>query len=454
MRLHRFFSLFAQVMGCLPAFIGATDPLVVPCGFAIDLGLMKHAVVIGGGVVGLTTAWALVESGVAVTLVEREAQLAQGASFANGGQLSYRFVSPLADAGVPLKALRWMFEPDAPLRFKPDGSLQQWTWLASFLGHCRASVNQATTQRLLALGQLSQAEFALTCNSAALHDVDLRTPGKLVLYRSAAEFSKVARRSHVNAHAEERVLSYRECLALEPALAQSPLQFAGGVFTAGEAVADCFSVCVQLGARLRAHPQFRGIVHAQAQGFRVQAGRACALRTASGEVSGDDFVIAAGLQSRSLAQRVGIDLPIYPLKGYSLTAPVVAGNVAPVVSVTDIEKKVLYAQIGHQLRVAAMADMVGEDTGIDPRRMASLYRLVHATFPKAAQYAQATEWAGLRPTTPSGAPILGATPVPGLWLNAGHGALGFTLSFGSARILSDLMLGKASPIPLAGFGLT
>jgi D-amino-acid dehydrogenase len=195
-------------------------------------------------------------------------------------------------------------------------------------------------------------------------------------------------------------------------------------------------------------------VHAQAQGFRVLAGRACAVRTSAGELPGDDFVIAAGLQSRSLALSMGIDLPIYPLKGYSLTAPVVAENVAPVVSVTDIEKKVLYAQIGNQLRVAAMADMVGEDTRIDARRIASLYRLVRATLPKAAQYAQATEWAGLRPATPSGAPILGATPMHGLWLNAGHGALGFTLSFGSARILTDLMVGKPSPIPLTGFTLS
>jgi len=131
----------------------------------------------------------------------------------------------------------------------------------------------------------------------------------------------------------------------------------------------------------------------------------------------------------------------------------VADNVAPVVSVTDIEKKVLYAHIGNQLRVAAMADMVGEDTRIDPRRIASLYRLVHATFPKAAQYSQATEWAGLRPATPSGAPILGSSPVPGLWLNTGHGALGFTLSFGSARMVADLMVGKPSPIPLAGLCL-
>jgi D-amino-acid dehydrogenase len=414
---------------------------------------MKHVVVIGGGVVGLTTAWSLVESGCAVSLVERAAQLALGASYANGGQLSYRFVSPLADEGVPAKALRWLFEPDAPLRFKPDGSLHQWAWLASFLSNCRGSVNQRTTQRLLALGAFSQASFAELVASAHLDATSLRTPGKLVIYRSAAEFGKVVRRLRKGKDALEQVLTAPECLSLEPALAHSPLKLSGGVFTAGEAVADCYAMSIQLGARLEAHSLFRGVIQAEALGFRTEAGIACALRTSAGELQADDFVIAAGLQSRVLAHSVGISLPLYPLKGYSLTAPIRAGHTPPRVSVTDIEKKVLYAQIGSDLRVAAMADMVGEDTRIDPQRMASLHRLVRTTFPAAAAYDQATEWAGLRPATPTGAPILGATPIPGVWLNVGHGALGFTLSFGSARILAALIAGEPSPLPLDGLRL-
>lgn len=411
---------------------------------------MKHVVVVGGGVVGLTSAWALAQAGVEVTLVEREAQLAQGASFANGGQLSYRFVSPLADAGVPLKGLRWMFERDAPLRFKPDGSLHQWAWLASFVGNCRGSVNRRTTQRLLKLGAYSQACFAEFYVQAQLDGALLRTPGKLVMYRSAGEFSKVVQRLQSTSDNVEQVLTAQECRALEPALERSPVQFAGGIFTAGEAVADCYAVCVQIGQSLQAHPLFKGILHAQAQGIVKRNGRACAVRTSAGDVAGDAIVIAAGLQSRDLVRDLGLDLPLYPLKGYSLTAPVRAEHMVPAVSVTDIEKKVLYAQIGDQLRVAAMADMVGEDTRIDPKRIASLHRLVRGTFPQAANYAQAREWAGLRPATPSGAPILGATPVPGLWLNVGHGALGFTLSFGSAQIIADLVVGKTSAVPLEG----
>lgn len=414
---------------------------------------MQHVMVIGGGVVGLTTAWSLLEAGFEVSLVERESALAQGASRANGGQLSYRYVSPLADTGVPLKALRWLLEPDGPLRFKPEWSLHQWAWLASFLSNCRGSVNRRTTQRLLALGAFSQASFSGLYARAELEGVALRTPGKLVIYRNAGEFATVASRLRSDPLNVEQVLDYQECLRVEPALTHSPVPLAGGVFTPGEAVADCYVLSLQLAERLRAHSHFRGFVQATAQGFVIRGGRAVALRTDLGELDAQAFVVAAGLQSRALALSAGIRLPIYPLKGYSLTAPIGPEHKPPVVSVTDIEKKILYAQIGNALRVAAMADLVGEDTRIDPTRMASLYRSVQATFPQAANYGASDEWAGLRPATPSGAPILGATPVSGLWLNVGHGALGFTLSFGSARIVADLIAGRPSPLSLDGLQL-
>ena len=402
---------------------------------------------------GLTTAWSLLEAGFEVSLVERESALAQGASRANGGQLSYRYVSPLADTGVPLKALRWLLEPDGPLRFKPEWSLHQWVWLASFLSNCRGSVNRRTTQRLLALGAFSQASFSRLYARAELDGVALRTPGKLVIYRNAKEFATVASRLRSDPHNVEQVLDYQECLRVEPALTHSPAPLVGGVFTAGEAVADCYALSLQLAERLRAHSHFKGFIQAQAQGFVIRGGQAVALQTQQGSLEAHAFVIAAGLQSRALALSAGIHLPIYPLKGYSLTAPIGPAHKPPVVSVTDIEKKILYAQIGSDLRVAAMADLVGEDTRIDRARMASLYRSVRATLPQAADYGAASEWAGLRPATPSGAPILGATPVSGLWLNVGHGALGFTMSFGSARIVADLIAGRPSPLSLDGLQL-
>ncbi|WP_377158586.1 FAD-dependent oxidoreductase [Roseateles sp. UC29_93] len=164
-------------------------------------------------------------------------------------------------------------------------------------------------------------------------------------------------------------------------------------------------------------------------------------------------MLAAGLQSAALAELVGVRLPLYPLKGYSLSAPINGVHRPPTVSVTDFERKTLYARIGDQLRVAAMVDLVGDDTSIDPKRLAALQRNVRETFPRAADYEHAVPWAGLRPATPSGAPMLGETPLRGLWLNVGHGALGFTFSFGSARIVADLISGKPSPIALDGLQL-
>ncbi|MBA4342922.1 MAG: amino acid dehydrogenase [Methylibium sp.] len=417
---------------------------------------MKHIVVIGAGVVGLTTAWALLESGHRVTLLERESAIAGGASRANGGQLSYRYVSPLADAGVPVKALRWLLDPDGPLRFKPEARWHQWRWMVDFLRACRAPVNARTTARLLELGALSQSAFAELCRSAGIDAgaSAFRAPGKLVVYRKPAEFARVAARTRsLGADSPEQALSHQECVALEPALAYGDAQLAGGIFTAGEAVADCHAVCLQLAERLRSHGGLAGIVQSEARGFVLSQGRAVALKTDHGDIAADGFVLAAGLHSRGLGKSVGLNLPIYPLKGYSLTAPISAQHRPPEVSVTDFERKVLYARIGEQLRVAAMVDLVGDNPGIDPRRIASLQRAVRAMFPQAADYDRASNWAGLRPATPSGAPLLGATPVGNLWLNVGHGALGFTFSFASARIVADLISGRSSPMNLQGLQL-
>lgn len=409
---------------------------------------MKHIVVVGGGVIGLTSAWALLEAGQRVTLVERLPELAGGASRANGGQLSYRYVSPLADAGVPLKALRWLMDPDGPLRFRLEADPRQWRWLLQFLFKCRASVNRTATARLLRLGAYSQQTFA-DWRAAALWDgIALREPGKLVVYRRPAEFERVRRRSAEGG--SEQALDAAACVALEPALAHAAPSLAGGIFTPGEAVADCHAFCQRLGEQLRAHPRFAGLLQAEAQGFVRQDDRVTALRTDAGSLAGDAFLIAAGLHSRHLAATVGLSLPLYPLKGYSLTAPIGPQHRPPEVSVTDFEQKILYARIDAQLRVAAMVDLVGDDLSLDPRRLASLHRAVRQMFPDAADYDAAQPWAGLRPATPGGIPILGPTPLQGLWLNVGHGALGFTFSFGAARILASLMTGASSPLPLDG----
>ena len=412
---------------------------------------MQQVIVIGGGVVGLTSAWWLLEAGYGVTLVEREPGTAMGASYRNGGQLSYRYVAPFADAGVPLKALQWLFQENAPMRFKPEADMRQWRWLASFLAHCRADINHKTTVKLLELGELSRTAMAQLEMVVPKEAFSWREAGKLVVYRSQESFNAATER--YDSEGMRQVLSPAECVAREPALSAAQGQLAGGIFNPGEAVADCHAFCEALTARLKDHPRFRGIVHAEARGFVTERGKVTMLDTSTGMLGADAFVLAAGIQSRNLAQTAGIYLPLYPIKGYSLTAPIRATDLAPEISVTDFERKVLYARIGDQLRVAAMADIVGENVRIDEKRVAGLKRQVRETMPHAADYEHTTVWAGLRPATPSSAPIIGATSLSNLWLNVGQGPLGFTFACGSASVLVDVMQGKAPPFGLDGLTL-
>ena len=409
---------------------------------------MKQVIVIGGGVVGLTSAWWLLEAGFGVTLLERAPQVASAASARNGGQLSYRYVAPLADAGVPLKAVQWLFDANGPLRFRPEADLRQWRWLGSFLKHCSASINRKTTGQLLQLGELSRTAMAQLAPHVGPDDFAWRDAGKLVVYRSPKRFAAAAARADAGV-----VLDAAACDAREPALAAAESVLAGGIYNSGEAVADCHAFCLALAARLQAHPRFRGIVHADADSLLSDGRRIVGVRTSTGVLQADAYVLAAGIQSRTLAQTAGIYLPLYPLKGYSLSAPIRAGDIAPEISVTDFERKVLYARIGSQLRVAAMVDMVGEDTRLDARRLATLARQVRETMPHAADYNQLVPWAGLRPATPGSAPIVGATGFDNLWLNVGHGPLGFTFACGTATVLADLMQGKAAPISMDGLTL-
>lgn len=412
---------------------------------------MQEIIVIGGGVVGLTSAWWLVEAGYRVTLLERAPAPGTGTSFSNGGQLSYRYVSPLADAGVPLKAVQWLFQEHGPLRFKPQFDLHQWRWLASFLANCRADVNRRMTNKLLELGELSRRGMARLAPTVPLDAFAWRDAGKLVVYRTRETFdAAVAKPDTAGAR---QVWSAAECVAREPALAAMEDKLAGGIYNGGEAVADCYAFCVTLAERLAAHPRFAGFVHGEATRILTDRGRVTGLQTSAGNIAADAYVLAAGMQSRVLALSAGIDLPLYPLKGYSLTAPIRLDDVAPEISVTDFERKVLYARIGDKLRVAAMVDMVGEDLSLNEKRLDSLERQVRETMPRAADYTQIVPWAGLRPATPTSSPLIGATRYGNLWLNVGHGPLGFTFACGTASLLSDLIQGSAPPFSLDGLTL-
>ncbi len=410
---------------------------------------MQQVIVIGGGVVGLTSAWWLAEAGYDVSVLERAPEVGSGSSYGNGGQLSYRYVSPLADEGVPLKALQWMFQDTGPLHFRPEADLRQYRWLASFLAHCRADVNRKTTAKLLELGELSRQGMKQLEVVVPLEKFDWRDAGKLVVYRSRDVFEKAAGKPGAG-----EIWSPADCAAREPALAAAEPLLAGGIYNSGEAVADCHAFCLALAERLQEHPRFRGFVHGAARRLLADNGRITGIELDDGAiVAADSYVLAAGIQSRNLSDTVGVTLPLYPLKGYSLTAPIRADDVAPEISVTDFERKVLYARIGDKLRVAAMVDMVGEDLSHNAKRVDGLTRQVKETMPRAADYSKLSVWAGLRPATPSSAPIIGATRYANLWLNVGHGPLGFTFACGSASLLAGAMRGEAPPFALDGLTL-
>jgi len=417
-----------------------------------------RVIVLGAGVVGLATAYYLARDGHAVTVVDRNDGVALETSFANGAQLSYSYVAPLAGPGVLPKIPPWLLRRDSPLRFYPRLNVEQWRWLAEFVLACNARQSDLTTRRLLALSFYSRRLMAALQEAEAIEFGHARN-GKLVVHSDARGFAAACRLVDYQRSlgCEQTALSRNECLALEPSLALSSSRLSqrlvGGIHTPSEEVGDCYRFCVGLEHRLAALgvTLSLGITvdRLVAQGHRVTH-----VETSAGDLQADAFVLALGAQTPWLAAQVGVRLPVYPLKGYSLTLPV--AGAAPGVSVTDFKRKVVYAPLdgpaGRQLRVAGMADIAGHSMRPDPVRVAQLVAEARAAFPAATDYAaplaSMQPWTGLRPATPKGSPLLGATPVEGLYVNCGQGALGWTLALGSGRVVADAIARRTSEISL------
>ena len=407
--------------------------------------MARQVCIIGGGVIGLASAYALVRAGHDVTLIDARDTLGRETSFANGGQLSYRYVAPLADAGVPLQALGWLLRGDSPLKLRPRLDPQQWRWMAAFLGACRGSVNRRNAAHLLRLASLSQATLQQWREDDRLDGFEWRRNGKLVTFRNADTFEHARRK--VTDILQQQVLSAADCTRLEPALASGG--FVGGIYTPNEEVADCHAFCQRLAARLQASGHCRFLLGRKVTGIRHSAGAVQAIELGEEVMPIEQLVLAAGHRSAELGLP-GLALPLYPLKGYSLSVPIGAQHRAPNVSITDYDRKIVYARIGEQLRVAAMVDIVGFDAGLEPKRLALIRRQAVETFPLAGDYAHAVEWAGMRPATPTGVPLIGASAYRNLWLNLGHGALGFTLACGSGQLLAELIDQRTPSIDMQG----
>lgn len=408
--------------------------------------------VVGAGVAGLLTAHDLAEEGIEVTVFEREAAVARGASGGNGAQLSYSYVAPLAEPSVLGKLPTLLAEPASPLKFRLRLDPQQWRWGLAFLAACNIDTARATTAALLALSFLSRARMPRLVEGI---DCDYAVNGKLVVYPDAASLTQAQAQMEFQATlgCEQRLLSRDECIDREPALAGYAAHFVGGIWTASEAAADCGLFCERLAQRLAK----RGVtlrfgaavtrIEAGDRGVRVHAGREV--------IAVEAVVIANGAAAPALARTVGLNLPIYPLKGYSITVAA-DGERLPACSITDTRRKVVFAPLGRgkrsRLRVAGFVELTGHDRSIPPARieaLAAATREVIGIEPRG----DLAPWCGFRPATPTGLPLLGATKVPGVFLNVGQGALGWTLAAGSARVVADAVVGRAPPIDARPFAL-
>lgn len=399
--------------------------------------------VLGAGVVGLTSAWWLAEAGHRVILIDRHEGPGAEASAANGAQLSYAFVAPFASPAMLRKLPGMFFGGEDAVRVAPDPALIAWG--LRFLRACTSGEVARTTAAQLALAALSRAELALLLRAQPL-DFGLRTAGKLVLYRKAADFA--AARPLPGAAVEQQVLTPAECLALEPGLRIASSALAGGIHTPSEQVGDCGAFCAQLFARLRAHGNVEIRMATPLGKPIVTRGVLTGIETGAGTIEADRFVLSLGAGSKAFARDCGLRLPIYPVKGHSITIP----GKALTHSVTDYSRKIVYAPLEGATRVAGFADFKGYDLTIEPARIATLEKAALATFAMTSAGANAP-WAGLRPMTPDSRPLIGPSPLAGLYLNTGQGMLGWTLACGSARLLTDLIDGKTPSVAPEPFSL-
>ncbi|AUL47478.1 D-amino acid dehydrogenase small subunit [Bordetella trematum] len=411
--------------------------------------------VIGAGVIGTTTAYFLAREGHEVVLVDSQPGPGEVSSYANGGQLSYSYVAPLAGPGVLPSVPGWLLRADSPLRFRPRMDPHQWLWCLQFALACRADVARRSTAQLQTLSYLSRDVLNALLEETPLEFGHLRN-GKLIAYRSAELLDKARRLAAYQASlgaAEQRVLGAAETLALEPALAGMGSALAGAVYTPSEEAGDCHQFTVALFERLKSLGNVECHMGCRVTGLWREGRRVVAVRTAQGDIGADAVVLATGVGTRELIRPLGQDVPLYPLKGYSLTVPLRAEDesVAPAISVTDYERRIVYARIGQTLRIAAMVDIGSPGASIDDKRVALLKQQVAEAFP-GLDLSRAQAWAGLRPATPTGKPLIGRARVAdNLWLNIGQGALGFTLACGSATLLSALMQGITPPIDAQPF---
>lgn len=396
-------------------------------------------VVLGAGVIGTAAAWYLRQAGHDVQVLDRREGPGLETSFANGGQISADHAAPWAKPGVPLQALKWMLREDAPLLFRLRADPAQWRWALQFLRNCTAARFRANAAQLVRLGSYSRALLrALREETGILYDHLAR--GILVLYTGERDF-------------EPGWKTPEECVAIEPAVASMKHRLVGGKYVAGDESGDAYKFTVEL-AKLCAQQGvlFDFDVDIKNISTTGQEITGMEIMRKSGKpetIRADAYVLALGSYSPLLARPLGINLPIYPLKGYSVTMPVKNPAAAWSVSLSDEAHKLVLSRLGDRLRIAGTAELNGYNTEINIVRCEAIVKRVMDLFPEAGDPSKATFWTGLRPATPSNIPCVGRTKYPNLYLNTGHGTLGWTHACGSGRALADIVAGRKPDVDFA-----
>ncbi|MCY1666950.1 D-amino acid dehydrogenase [Rhizobium sp. SL86] len=401
--------------------------------------------ILGAGVIGVTSAYYLAKAGHEVTVLDRQPGPALETSFANAGEVSFGYCSPWAAPGIPQKALKWIFMEHAPLILRPKLDGPMLSWMLKMLMNCtseRYAINKSRMLRLADYSRLALAEVRTETNV----DYDQRMQGTLQLFRTQAQLDASAK--DVKALAADgipfEVLDPEGCIKVEPALAHVRHKIVGGLLTPKDETGDCFKFTNILAEKATGMGvRFQWGVNIK--GLDVQGGEAKGVVTDRGTIASDAVVVALGSYSPLLVKPHGINLPVYPVKGYSLTIPITNASRAPESTVMDETYKIAITRLGDRIRVGGMAEISGYTNDLGEARRRTLEHSVTDLFP-GGDVSKANFWSGLRPMTPDGTPVIGATKVRNLYLNTGHGTLGWTMSCGSAKVLADIVSGRKADI--------
>ena len=412
-----------------------------------------HVAVLGSGVIGVTTAWYLMKAGHTVTVIDRQPGPANETSFANAGQVSPGYSSPWAAPGIPVKAIKWLMMEHAPLILRPNADPAMYAWLFAMLRNCTSARYAVNKARMVRLAEFSRDELIRLRKNTGI-EYDGRAQGTLQLFRTQEQLDGIGKDIEVlrAGGVPFEVLDRAGCIAVEPGLAHARDPFVGGLRLPNDETGDCFKFTNAL-ATMAAAGGVTFLYDTLIHRLVTSGSKIAKVETSRGDVTADAYVVAMGSYSPFLIKPLGMKLPVYPVKGYSITVPIVETARAPESTLLDESFKIAITRLGNRIRVGGMAEVSGFTHDLPERRRRTLEMSVDSLFPGAGDLSAAKYWTGLRPMTPDSTPVIGTTPLPNLYLNTGHGTLGWTMACGSGSVLADIISGRTPAIETADLGI-